>query len=183
MHTLEIYILSLINILSYQGKIIPEFSEGKIQGISINMSLDTAKKLLSRDFFIKENNHQIDEDGDTPPTDYEVFLDDSMNELLFSFNGGRDYINKDRIFRILIFSPKYVANTGLSVGNTLSEIKNGNEIGEFRFSYDWGLFLHINNIKGGVLFDLKSTKTDFNYEEPSINNVPDDIKIENIVLF
>ncbi len=123
-------------------------------------------------------------DDDPEGEEFVVYKQPSKKEILFSFNGGYLKKNKDNVFRIVIKSPKYKTPEGTSVGMTVKALKQMATLKSADFNFQDGLYLLSGKFDGGYWIDLDKTKNyDFNYEKPSLNKIPGDLKVKGIVLF
>lgn len=184
MRTKLLLILTLISMIKCTPK--PEsinLTDFKsIEGVRIGMPINSAVELISEKYFVEKttvSNYEEEE------VHYIVYSDKKKRTELFSFNGGYDDKNNDKVFRIVIKDPRYIAPDGVKVGMTVDELKRLTRLKSADFNYDDGLFIISDVFDGG--FSLNYTTDmdykDFDYENPKINSIPGDIKIKEIMIF
>lgn len=88
------------------------------------------------------------------------------------------------MFRIVIKHPDYVTLEGIKVGMTIKELKTKTSLKSADFNFDDGLFLSSNTFDGGFWIALDDKKEyTFTYDNPSITDIPEDLRIKGIVIF
>lgn len=154
-----------------------------LEGIKIGMPISDAQKILNKKYHVEKAKIPAMED-EPESEEYVVYKQPSKKEILFSFNGGYLKKNKNNVFRIVIKSPKYKIPEGTSVGMTVKALKQMAALKSADFNFQDGLYLLSGKFDGGYWIDLDKTKNyDFNYEKPSLNKIPGDLKVKGIVLF
>jgi len=154
-----------------------------LEGIKIGMPINDALKILNKKHHVEKFKIPVMDDE---PISYEYVVFDNMTkkETLFTFNGGHNKKNMDYIFRIVIKNPKYKTPEGTCVGMNVKELKLKADLKSADFNFQDGLYILSSRFDGGYWIDLDKTKNyDFNYEKPSLQKIPGDLKVKGIVLF
>jgi hypothetical protein len=155
-----------------------------VEGIKIGMPLNTAWTQLNKNFFVEKTKTEVLDDP-TDTYEYVVFTNKSKKETLFSYNGGYEKQNKDKVFRIVIRNPKYTTAEGIHVGMNVRDLKTKTRLKSADFNFQDGLFLLSGKFDGGYWIDIDAKKDykEFNYTNPFLNAIPGDLKIKAIVFF
>ena len=154
-----------------------------IEHIHIGMPIDEAVKVTSKDFFV-EKTKVIGYD-DAPKTyEYVVYTDKLKKESLFTFNEGHDKKTANKVFRIVIKSPKYTTQEGIRVGMSMKELKTKGRLKSADFNYNDGLYIFSDKYDGGYWMDVDMKKyKSYNFDKPKINTLPEGITVKGIIIF
>jgi len=154
-----------------------------IETVRIGMPMDEAIKITSKDFFV-EKTKVIGYD-DAPKTyEYIVYTDDKKKESLFSFNEGHEKKTFNKVFRIVIKSPKYKTLEGIYVGMSLKELKTKGKLKSADFNYNDGLYIFSGKHDGGYWMDVDMKKySSYNFDKPKVKTLPEDITVKGIIIF
>ncbi len=151
-----------------------------IEGVKIGMKINSAIDMVKSIYYIEKT--EISNYGEN--FEYIVYGDISKKLKLFSFNSGNDPQTVDKVFRLAVKHPKYQTADGVKVGMTLKELKERTKLKLADFDFENGLFLISDSFDGGFLMDLSTINDDnYNYEEPQIELLPEELKIKEIILF
>jgi hypothetical protein len=154
-----------------------------IEGVRIGMTLDAAVKRVSKDCFV-EKSRVITYESERKDYEYIVYSNKTKKETLFIFNEGYDNKCLNKVFRLVIKSPKYYTQEGICVGMSMRDLKEKTRLKTADFNYDDGLFIISDTFDGGYWMDLDMEKyKSYNFEESEINTLPGDIKIKAIIIF
>ncbi len=153
-----------------------------IEGVKIGMPIDTAVKLVSEKYYVERtiaSNYEEEE------IHFFVYPDKKKRLELFSFNGGYEDKTHNKVFRIVIKQSRYITPNGIRVGLTVNELKRVAKLKSAYFNYDDGLFIISDEFDGGFLLDFTTDMDykDFDYENPKIDLIPENIKIKEIIIF
>ncbi len=154
-----------------------------VERIKIGMPIDEAVKIASKEFFV-EKSKVVGYDDAPKEYEYLVYSDKIKKESLFSFNEGHDKKTLNKVFRIVIKSPKYSTQDGIRVGMTMKELKTKGKLKSADFNYNDGLYLFSDNFDGGYWMDADMKKyKSYNFDKPVINTLPEGMKIKGIIIF
>lgn len=154
-----------------------------IERIKIGMPMDEAIKIANKNF-VAEKSKILAYDNDANEYEYIVYSDKSKKESLFTFNEGHDKKTVNKVFRIVIKSPKYSTQEGIRVGMSMKELKAKGLLKSADFNYNDGLYIFSNKFDGGYWMDTDMKKfSSYNFEKPKINTVPESMKIKGIIIF
>lgn len=155
-----------------------------VEKIYIGMPIDEAVKIADKSFFVvKEKTQILDDNSNT--YEYLVYINKNKKELLFSFNGGYESRNKDKVFRIVLKDARYSTTEGITVGMNIKELKANAKLKGADFNFEDGLYIFSGKFDGGYWIDIDPNKSykEFNYDKPMINKIPEDLKIKGIIFF
>ncbi|MFT4536101.1 MAG: hypothetical protein ACI9P5_003475 [Saprospiraceae bacterium] len=154
-----------------------------IERIRIGMPIDAAVKLASRNHVV-EKSKTITHESEEAEYEYIVYSDKTKRETLFTFNGGYDNQNSNKVFRIVIKNSKYSTLEGISVGMGMKDLKEIARIKSADFNFEDGLFILSDKFDGGYWMDVDMKLFDsYNFEEPKINTLPESLTIKAIIIF
>lgn len=154
-----------------------------IDKVKIGMNLTAAIEQLKKDYRVE--TVEISEfDGNKKLYEYFIYESAAKTNALFSFNGGYEEHNRNKIFRLSIKSGQYKTAEGAYVGMTVKELKEKARLKSASFDFNSGLFLHSGSFDGGYLLDLSTLKDkNYHYEEPKIETLPGELKVKEIIIF
>ena len=155
-----------------------------IEGVKIGMTLSDAITKINKKYYSEKTKVMVYE-GENKEFEYMVYSDNTKKTILFSFNEGYANKTKGMVFRLAIKSSKYRTIEGVSVGMTVKELKEKTKIKSVDFNIDNGLFLQSGSFDGGYLMDMNTSKkyAGFDYLHPTINSLPGELKIKEIIIF
>jgi len=155
-----------------------------IEGVKIGMPLNDAITKINKKYYVEKTKVNVYE-GEKKKFEYIVYEDNTKKTSLFSFNEGYNSKTKDLVYRLAIKSPKYKTKEGVFVGMTVKKLKEKTKIKSVDFNIDNGLFLLSSSFDGGYLMDINGSKkySGFDYENPTINSLPGELKIKEIIIF
>jgi len=145
------------------------------------MPLDAAIKIANKNYFV-EKSRRITSANDDDDYEYTAYSDKTKKEPLFTFDQGYDKQTSDNVFRLIIKSPKYYTQEGICVGMSMKDLKEKAQLKSANFNYDDGLYIISDKFDGGYWMDIKKYST-YNFEEPQINALPEEMKIKAIIIF
>ena len=118
---------------------------------------------------------------DEPDFEYEYFYNiyDVNNNLLF-----KAYPNKNKnLESIDVYSDRFVMECGLKVGKKVSDIKEFTSINYAGFIYETGLIVRLEKVCGAFQLDINVKEADFfDYENPNIDLIPNELPIVRIII-
>lgn len=154
-----------------------------IEQIRIGMPLEEAIKVSNKDFFV-EKTKVLGYDDEPVTYEYIVYSNKSKKVSLYSFNGGHDKKTANKVFRIVINSPKYITQEGIHVGMAMKELKIKGRLKSADFNYNDGLYIFSDKYDGGYWMDVDMEKySSYDFDRPKIKTLPEDIKIKGIIMF
>lgn len=154
-----------------------------IERVRIGMTLDEAVKLVSKDYFV-EKSRIIAYEKKSEDYEYIVYSDKTKEETLFTFNEGYDNQSLNKVFRLVIKSPKYYTQEGICVGMSMKDLKEKTRLKTADFNFNDGLFIISDTFDGGYWMDVDMKKyNSYDFEMPEINTLPEGMKIKAIIIF
>ena len=154
-----------------------------IETISIGMPIEDAIKLSNKNFFA-EKTKILGYDDSASQYEYVVYANKSKKEPLFTFNAGQDKKTMNKVFRIVVKSPKYSTAEGVRVGMSMKELKEKAGLKSADFNNNDGLYIFSNKFDGGywMYVDMKKYSA-YNFDNPKISTLPDGITVKGIIIF
>jgi len=121
-------------------------------------------------------------EGEPAQIEYRVF---DGKRMLYTFNTGPNGKSSGKVFRIVIYDPKYKSPEGLSVGSTVKDLRRLSKLKSADFNQDDGLYVTASSFDGGFLMNLDTGKDykGFDYLQPTVSTLPDELTVKAIVLF
>lgn len=154
-----------------------------VVGVKIGMPITDAIAKADKKYFV-EKTEIIVYEGQEKQFDYIVFENVDKTVTLFSFNAGLKKQDISNVFRIVIKSPKYITAEGISVGMSLKDLKEKAQIKSADFNYDDGLYIASAKFDGGYWMETDvDTYKAYDFNKPTLHNLPDDLKIKAVILF
>jgi len=114
---------------------------------------------------------------------YYYLVSDHKNLKLFKLYAYHTGKFKNCIIMIEVLSKRFITNRGIKIGDKVSDLKKKYTITEADFNYEDGLWLFAKEFSGGFRLDFneKGIKN-FDYENPKPDNIPEQIRINGIMI-
>jgi len=166
---------------SSQRSVVNMRSNKAVDGVKIGMTISKAIAKAGREAVVEKSIIPAYE-GQPTQVEYKVI---EGKTLLYTFNAGHDSKSKESVFRIVIYNSKYKTPEGLSVGSTVKEIRSKSKLKAADFNQEDGLFVTSGTFDGGFLLNLNTSKEHkgFDYVQPTVSTLPDELTVKAIVLF
>jgi len=145
-------------------------------GDSIEKSLKLIENLFDVEYVLIEDTF-----ADEVYEDYTV-RDNTGTTIFKIYPGVEENGLADRIQHFELYDPSYSCQFGFFIGMTVSELKKTYALTQAYFNYDDGLLLY-NDVMDFIFLlnvDSYSRVKKFDYENPTIDSVPDQAIIERI---
>jgi hypothetical protein len=159
------------------------FERHKVMGIKTGMKLNDAIKMLSNKYFIRIKIHPNIKSSESTPTDYEVYTNSTMKELLFTFNGGYEQSNNDKVYRIVITNQKLKTVKGLCVGININNVRLKYKITDPNYAPEDGFTINIPELYAVVLLDIDETKLKVDSKNITLDQIPGNSLVKMIALY
>jgi hypothetical protein len=183
-HTLILTSIVLLLIQCAPQRALIELKDYKsVEDVKIGMKINSAIEWANKKYYVEKTEIPAYE-GEDKEYEYTVYPDDSKSTVLFSFNAGYDNQTKEQVFRIVIKNAKYHTSDGIFIGMTVKDLKEKTRLKSANFNFDDGFFVASASFDGGFIMDISTIKDKkYNYEEPQISTLPEELKIKAIVIF
>lgn len=158
-------------------------TDNAVCSVEIGVSITEAIDLVKENYYV-EKAEMPGYEGEH--FEYIVYSDTSKSNALYSFSADTDNQtkNKDKVFRITIKNTNYKTVDGITVGMRIKDIKEKAQLVSVDYSYKNGLFIISNTFNGGYLMGIYPLiESNYNYEQPSIETLPENLEIKEIVMF
>lgn len=159
------------------------FKNHQIGYLTIGDSVTHSIKRLSIDFNVTYDSIEACV-GCFDEFEYYYRIKNSSNETVFTVHPGQEENNIGLIQHIKLYDKTYKSDKGIGIGNTANDLKEKYNVSEAYFDYENGLFFFASDFKGSFRFDccMQDKYQDINFENPSIEVVPDDMVVDMIVI-
>ena len=164
--------------------IIDTIRDRRLGEIFVGQSINSALESLDSDFswiFDSIPIYEIAENEFEYECKYRIYSSD--RELLYILYVEEYSETPKTITQIEIRSDYFVTETGLKIGDRVSDLKRTGKITKADFMYETGLIVRIQNFNGAFSLDFNQPEFDFyDYENPIPENIPEKLKINAIYL-
>ena len=149
-------------------------------GQSIKSALESLDSEVSW-IFDSIPNYEITENEYEYECKYKIYNSD--RELLYILYVEEYSETPKTITRIEIRSNCFVTETGLKIGDRVSDLQRTGKIKKADFTYETGLIVRIENFKGAFSLDYNHPEFQFyDYENPIPEEIPENLIINAIYL-
>jgi len=157
-------------------------SHKSVERVKIGMPLQKAVTKASVKGIVVEKAIIPAYEGERAQVEYRAF---DGKKLLYTFNAEPTGKSLDKVFRIVIYDPKYKSSEGISVGNTVKDLRKSSKLKAADFNQDDGLYVTASSFDGGFLlnFDPSKDYSGFDYVKPTVASLPNELTVKAIVLF
>jgi hypothetical protein len=148
-------------------------------GDSINVSIDR----LEKQFNLVYDSIELCV-GCFDEFEYFYRVLNESNSTAFTVHPGREESNIGLIQHIKLYDKDYKSDKDIGIGSTAKEIKEKYAISQAYFDYENGLFFLTSDFKGSFRFECcqQDMYDDINFENPTIEIVPEDMIVDMIVI-